>query len=540
MGGNGPVFYANPAATGVIPSGLAHTWGTTPTSPAYYFDAAGNLQTAPNNLVRNSTMQGAGVGVSPTYWTSPAFNGTGMVASIAGTGTENGIPYVDIAFTGTSTSSGFGQIDLESTGAITAVSGQTWARSFYIRLMSGTFPAPAWVGAAVIMYNSVSSYIGQPDFSIGFQPTGAALNLQRGFSINTITQSGLASIVPAIFIENIPSGATSFTLRIGAPQVEQVTAAQTAPNPFMPTSGSAYYSPVVNDHNPSTLAALGLRSEPQQTNLFLNNLAPVTQTITVASGTVYTVSFYGTGSIVLSGAAAQTMTGSAGVRTQYTFTAGSTSLTATVSGLSATSYAQVEANAYATSPILTYGTAVTIPSDIWAFTGAANTALTLSKGCIVVEFTPEYVPNTNPRIIGAASSAGLIQASFYGLVSTYNTTSELDTGVTMVAGVKVRGGYEWNGATRSIVANGNAPASDTTGTSITPGMQIYFGQDSTGPKTGMWGSQIMIRQNCTAAQVQRYSTAGANLQAENDNDWPVFAANDNLLLIVKLASGEWR
>ena len=105
-----------------------------------------------------------------------------------------------------------------------------------------------------------------------------------------------------------------------------------------------------------------------RTNLFLNNNAPATQTITVASGSVYTVSFYGTGTLTLTGAATQVMTGSAfPALTQYSFVAATTSLVATVTVLGAMQYPQVELNynattapqGFATGPILTSSGAVT-------------------------------------------------------------------------------------------------------------------------------------------------------------------------------------
>ena len=87
-----------------------------------------------------------------------------------------------------------------------------------------------------------------------------------------------------------------------------------------------------------------------------------TQTRTVSSAAQYTLSFYGSGSIVLSGAAATTVTGtSATVRTTYTFSAVSTSLTLTVSG--SVTYAQLETGASASSVIVTAGAAVTRPAD---------------------------------------------------------------------------------------------------------------------------------------------------------------------------------
>jgi hypothetical protein len=104
--------------------------------------------------------------------------------------------------------------------------------------------------------------------------------------------------------------------------------------------------------------------EPQRTNIFLNSLVPVTQSITVVNGSVYTVSISG-GTATLSGAG----TGSATTGSDRTFTASGTSLTVTISGSPA--WCQVELGSYSTSIITTLGTSVTRISDVANLTGAS-------------------------------------------------------------------------------------------------------------------------------------------------------------------------
>ena len=109
----------------------------------------------------------------------------------------------------------------------------------------------------------------------------------------------------------------------------------------------------------------GLLVEEVRTNLFLNSAAPVTQTITVASGTAYTVSVYGSGSLTLSGAGSGTATQGAPV----TFTASTTSLTVTTAGLTGSFVnVNVEAGAFATSPIRTTAAAATRAMDVVTLT----------------------------------------------------------------------------------------------------------------------------------------------------------------------------
>ncbi|MFV3388434.1 hypothetical protein ACNFCJ_24020, partial [Pseudomonas sp. NY15364] len=76
----------------------------------------------------------------------------------------------------------------------------------------------------------------------------------------------------------------------------------------------------------------GLLIEESRTNLLLNSATLATQSVTVTA-VAHTLSFYGTGSVTLSGAATGTLTGTgAGNRVSLTFTPTAGTLTLTVSG----------------------------------------------------------------------------------------------------------------------------------------------------------------------------------------------------------------
>jgi hypothetical protein len=108
----------------------------------------------------------------------------------------------------------------------------------------------------------------------------------------------------------------------------------------------------------------GLRVDPAATNLLLNSAALSTQTVTVAA-VPYTLSFYGTGTITLSGASTAgplVGTGPLPSRASLTFTPTAGALTLTVSG--DVVFAQLETGTARTSPIVTEGTALTRAADI--------------------------------------------------------------------------------------------------------------------------------------------------------------------------------
>lgn len=149
-----------------------------------------------------------------------------------------------------------------------------------------------------------------------------------------------------------------------------------------------------------TLDFRGALIEPERTNLLLNSSALSPQTRTVTPGAVYTLSFYGPGSIVLTGADNATVVGfSSTRRTEYTFTAASSTLTLNVLGV--VQYAQLERGAQATSVIVTAGSTVTRAPDVITGTGlfystfaetsaAYSGATTFELGAVVTYGTRLY------------------------------------------------------------------------------------------------------------------------------------------------------
>jgi hypothetical protein len=124
------------------------------------------------------------------------------------------------------------------------------------------------------------------------------------------------------------------------------------------------------DHDPVTLASRGLLIEESRTNLVFPSATLTTQTRTVTA-TAHTLSFYGTGTVVLSGAHVATVTGTGAypTRTTLTFTPTAGSLTLTVTG--SVTEAQLEAGSFATSYIPTTTGTLARSADVCSI---ANTA----------------------------------------------------------------------------------------------------------------------------------------------------------------------
>ena len=125
------------------------------------------------------------------------------------------------------------------------------------------------------------------------------------------------------------------------------------------------------DFDPTTLVCRGLLIEETRINALLNSLIDgtslTTQLVTVTAA-ARTLSFYGTGTVVLSGAHSATVvgTGAYPTRTTLTFTPSAGVLTLTVTGT--VQFAQLETGPFATSFIPTAATTVTRNGDVAVMT----------------------------------------------------------------------------------------------------------------------------------------------------------------------------
>lgn len=96
------------------------------------------LGVARTNSIRNSTAGGAVVGTPGTAPTNWGMNsGAGISIAVAGTGTENGMSYVDFRFYGTSSSTSGVSVQFEGNTAIAAVNGNFRSLTLFTRIVAG-------------------------------------------------------------------------------------------------------------------------------------------------------------------------------------------------------------------------------------------------------------------------------------------------------------------------------------------------------------------------------------------------------------------
>jgi hypothetical protein len=173
---------------------------------------------ARTNSIANNTGVGVVAGIPGTLPTNWTWNTAGGASTeVLGTGTENGISYVDVRLFGTLTSAP--SIQFVANTAIAAATGQTWTESVYckiISLVSGT-PDPR---LRIVERSGAGSYLieGNQVFTPGI--SSASLVTSRFTFTRTLTNALTGYAVPAILF-NQSSGAIDITLRIGLPQLEQ-------------------------------------------------------------------------------------------------------------------------------------------------------------------------------------------------------------------------------------------------------------------------------------------------------------------------------
>lgn len=183
------------------------------------------------NHVRNSTMVGVvtgSPGTLPTNWSSAD---AGLTRTVVGSGTESGMAYVDVRWNGTSSST-LAQVLFDTSTAIAASASQAWTGSVYLRLVDGSLANVNSIGSGITYRDSGGS--GITSATTNFSVTSGGLLSQR--ASHTSTSPALTAYSQLIVNVSVVNGAAiDFTLRIGAPQLEQRAFATS----FIPTAGSA-------------------------------------------------------------------------------------------------------------------------------------------------------------------------------------------------------------------------------------------------------------------------------------------------------------
>ena len=258
---------------------------------------------------------------------------------------------------------------------VALLAGTTYTLSCYLKAGERNWAIVSTYGSAVWGSNDGGVFINLSTGALGntFGTAGAVsvTNVGNGWyrvtTTRTAQSAGTQGMLVAVAQANgssVPSytgDGTSGIYIFGAQLSDSASVDPYVYQPVAAPTSTAYYGPRF-DYDPVTLAPKGLLIEEQRSNLLLNSATLSTQVVTVAA-TAHTLSFYGTGTIVLSGASTGTVvgTGAYPARTTLTFTPTVGVLTLTVTG--SVTMAQLEAGAFATSYIPTVASQVTRAAD---------------------------------------------------------------------------------------------------------------------------------------------------------------------------------
>ena len=186
------------------------------------------------NSIRNNTMVGAVAGTpgtAPTTWNVTA--ATDLTRTVVGTGTENGVTYVDFRFTGTVTAARSQYIFLEGSAAIAASNNQPWAGSAWVKVAGGSLSNITSMQLQADTRDSSLVYVNTP-YGLNIYSSVSSVFTRFNASGNTAA-ANVAYIQPFLVFTTATSGAVDITLRIGLPQLEQGAFATSV----IPTLGTA-------------------------------------------------------------------------------------------------------------------------------------------------------------------------------------------------------------------------------------------------------------------------------------------------------------
>ena len=209
--------------------------------------------------------------------------------------------------------------------------------------------------------------------------------------------------------------------------------------------------------------------EPQRTNLVFPSATLTTQTRTVTAA-ANTLSFYGTGTIVLSGVHIATLTGTgANNRVSLTFTPTAGSLILTVTGT--VTNAQLELGSYATSYIPTVASSVTRNADVISKTGISS-LIGQTEGTVFMQYTK--LNNVNNWLLSLVGAGGVFNNAFYiatddtkfYLIAYTNSGSNggrINTNITPNINQNYKIAFKYNSNSFSIFINGTKFSGTLTG-----------------------------------------------------------------------------
>lgn len=233
------------------------------------------------NFLRNPRSEGAVVGtpgIAPSFWGVPTAP-LGLIRSVVGVGTAQGMRYVDIRITGTATPGGDVFSRFELPNVIPAGVGQTWIASAFLSLVNGSLANTTAFRLRIEGFNvsTRTELLGAAVVS-GLDATLRRFE-QRAVLVNAETTSVTASLEFGTV-----AGPVDITLRIGWQQLERDSARRSlATTPSLPPTGTLSTSLRGSDHLAGELDAFsfGSRREGALEIVFVPDVPELIQSSTL-------------------------------------------------------------------------------------------------------------------------------------------------------------------------------------------------------------------------------------------------------------------
>jgi hypothetical protein len=173
------------------------------------------------NSIRNNTGVGAVAGTPgtpPTNWTLGI--ASSMDLNIIGTGTENGVSYIDVQYTGTASGTSSSSVAFETNTGIAGATGQTWTASAYIKVVGGST-----TGISLIRLGweerSGSFVTAKNSSGLTLATSGNLITTRQAHTATNDGGATIAYVKPYVILTPNNGAAIDITLRIGLPQLEQ-------------------------------------------------------------------------------------------------------------------------------------------------------------------------------------------------------------------------------------------------------------------------------------------------------------------------------
>jgi hypothetical protein len=147
---------------------------------------------------------------------------SGLTRSVVGTGTENGLPYIDFRLQGTPATNIL-QFLFEAGNIGVAANGQEWCSSFFVGVVGGTTANVLNLSNLLFMTDAAGAFLAGLSQTVGIGSVPASMPAGRFTNPQTLNNAGTIFVQSGMNVQMTVGQPVDITLRIGAPNLEEET-----------------------------------------------------------------------------------------------------------------------------------------------------------------------------------------------------------------------------------------------------------------------------------------------------------------------------